>query len=195
MQLPSIYHLPYEVVYIKTRDKITLHAYFIRHQEQKGNSVPTIVFFHGNAGNIGGRLGNANGIFHNLQCNVLLVEYRGYGLSTGHPHEKGLYIDGRAAVDYLFTRHDLDHSQIILFGRSLGGAIAIDIAADPHYGSKLCAIIVENTFTSIPHIARHLIYPTKYIPLICHKNRVWTCTHMCVTINSCFYNFSSILRM
>lgn len=51
------------------------------------------------------------------------LEYRGYGLSTGTPNEKGLYVDGRAAVDYLFTRHDLDHSQIILFGRSLGGAI------------------------------------------------------------------------
>lgn len=48
----------------------------------------------------------------------------------------------------------------------------IDIAADPNYGTKLCAIIVENTFTSIPHIARHLINVTKYIPLFCHKNRV-----------------------
>jgi abhydrolase domain-containing protein 13 len=53
----------------------------------------------------------------------IFLEYRGYGLSTGQPNEKGLYIDGRAAVDYLFTRHDVDHSQIILFGRSLGGAI------------------------------------------------------------------------
>ncbi|KAL7040474.1 hypothetical protein ACKWTF_000403 [Chironomus riparius] len=171
IQVPSIYNLPYETVYIKTRDKITLHAYFIRHPEQKGDSVPTIIFFHGNAGNIGGRLINCVGIYNNLQCNVLLVEYRGYGLSTGTPSEKGLYVDGRAAVDYLFTRHDLDHSQIILFGRSLGGAIVIDIAADTNYGSKLCACIVENTFTSIPQIARHLIHFTKYIPLICHKNK------------------------
>lgn len=73
VQSPSIFHLPFETVYIKTRDKVTLHAYFIRHTEQKGSSVPTIIFFHGNAGNIGGRLGNANGIFHNLQCNILLV--------------------------------------------------------------------------------------------------------------------------
>lgn len=55
VQIPSTYSLPYETVYIKTRDKITLHAYFIRHSEQKGSSVPTIIFFHGNAGNIGGR--------------------------------------------------------------------------------------------------------------------------------------------
>lgn len=139
---PQIYGLPFEVVYIKTRDKVSLHSYFIRHPEQKGSCVPTFVYFHGNAGNIGGRLQNCNGIYHNLQCNILLVgefrkftfinneslfdlflEYRGYGLSNGSPSEKGLYIDARAAVDYLFTRHDLDHSQIVLFGRSLGGAV------------------------------------------------------------------------
>ncbi|KAG5675296.1 hypothetical protein PVAND_005208 [Polypedilum vanderplanki] len=171
VQVPSIYSLPYETVYIKTRDKVSLHAYFIRHPEAKGNACPTIIFFHGNAGNIGGRLINASGIYNHLQCNILLVEYRGYGLSSGNPTEKGLYIDGRAAVDYLFTRHDLDHSQIILFGRSLGGAIVIDIAADPNYGTKLFACIVENTFTSIPLIARHLIPFTKYIPLLCHKNK------------------------
>jgi len=73
IQVPSIYNLPYETVYIKTRDKITLHAYFIRHPEQKGDSVPTIIFFHGNAGNIGGRLINCVGIYNNLQCNILLV--------------------------------------------------------------------------------------------------------------------------
>ena len=70
---PEIYTLPFEVVYIKTRDKVSLHAYFIRHPEQKGSIVPTFVYFHGNAGNIGGRLQNCYGIYHNLQCNILLV--------------------------------------------------------------------------------------------------------------------------
>lgn len=70
---PQIYGLPFEVVYIKTRDKVSLHSYFIRHPEQKGSCVPTFVYFHGNAGNIGGRLQNCNGIYHNLQCNILLV--------------------------------------------------------------------------------------------------------------------------
>lgn len=140
---PDIFSLPFEVVYIKTRDKVTLHSYFIRHPETKGTIVPTFVYFHGNAGNIGGRLQNTYGIYHNLQCNILLVgewnrlqclwpifycfslvlEYRGYGLSSGSPSEKGIYIDARAAIDYLFTRHDVDHSQIVLFGRSLGGAV------------------------------------------------------------------------
>lgn len=70
---PQIYGLPFEVVHIKTRDKVSLHSYFIRHPEQKGTCVPTLVYFHGNAGNIGGRLQNCNGIYHNLQCNILLV--------------------------------------------------------------------------------------------------------------------------
>jgi abhydrolase domain-containing protein 13 len=132
--------------FLQTRDKVTLHSFFIRHPEKKGNAVPTLVYFHGNAGNIGGRLQNCNGIYHQLQCNILLVglyhryfllhsdiftyesssfivEYRGYGLSSGTPSEKGIYIDARAAVDYLFTRHDVDHAQIALFGRSLGGAV------------------------------------------------------------------------
>lgn len=116
-------------------------------------------------------------------------------MSNGSPSEKGLYIDARAAVDYLFTRHDLDHSLIVLFGRSLGGAVVsvkrlhhyraarcslkvveqfqvIDVAADANYGSKVMCSVVENTFTSIPHMARHLISYVKYIPLICHKNKV-----------------------
>lgn len=142
-----------------------------------------------------------------------IPEYRGYGLSNGSPSEKGLYIDARAAVDYLYTRHDLDHSQIVLFGRSLGGGVVsiqsilgskcqnrgehwkiienddqlslpmaltvslscfqvIDVAADPNYGSKIMCSIVENTFTSIPHMARTLISHVSLIPLICHKNRV-----------------------
>lgn len=70
---PQIYGLPFEVVHIKTKDKVSLHSYFIRHPEQKGSCVPTLVYFHGNAGNIGGRLQNCNGIYHNLQSNILLV--------------------------------------------------------------------------------------------------------------------------
>ena len=129
-------------------------------------------------------------VYYFFIFSLLFLEYRGYGLSSGTPGEKGLYIDARAAVDYLFTRHDLDHSQIVLFGRSLGGAVVsaddvinlhpdlmnsfqvIDVAADSNYGSKVMCSVVENTFTSIPHMARHLISYVKYVPLICHKNRV-----------------------
>lgn len=123
--VPSMFGLPYESINMKTRDAVSLHAYFIRHPGEKGNFLPTLVYLHGNAGNMGHRMQNANGIYHSLQCNILLVEYRGYGLSTGVPSEKGLFIDARVAIDYLFTRHDLDHSQIVLFGRSLGKSLIV----------------------------------------------------------------------
>lgn len=112
--------LPYESVNIRTPDNVTLHAFWIRHPGEKGRHVPTVVYFHGNAGNMGHRLQNSSGIFNSLQCNLFMVEYRGYGLSTGVATEKGICCDARAAIDYLLTRHDLDHNQIIVFGRSLG---------------------------------------------------------------------------
>lgn len=170
--VPTMYRLPYESVNIKVSEGITLHAFWIYHPPERSVHLPTVVYFHGNAGNMGHRLQNAFGIYHTLQCNVLLVEYRGYGLSSGEPSETGFYSDGRAAIDYLLTRHDLDQSQIILFGRSLGGAVAIDVAADPVYGQKIMCVIVENTFTSIPDMAVELIHPSvKYLPLICYRNQ------------------------
>ncbi|XP_037051518.1 protein ABHD13 [Bradysia coprophila] len=169
--VPSMFGLPYEAINIRSTDGVTLHAFLIRHNGDKGRFVPTIVYFHGNAGNMGHRLQNAAGMFHTLQCNLLMVDYRGYGLSTGTPLERGLYNDARASIDYLFTRHDLDLSQIVLFGRSLGGAVAIDVAADPEYYQKLMCVVVENTFTSIPEMAVSLIHQSiRYLPQFMFKN-------------------------
>ena len=164
--------LPYETLHLKTRDAVSLHAFWIRHPGDKGRYVPTIVYFHGNAGNMGHRLQNATGFYHTLQCNVLMVEYRGYGLSTGTPSEKGFFADARSVLDHLFSRHDLDHGQIVVFGRSLGGAVSIDLAADAVYGAKLMGVIVENTFTSIPDMAVELIHPAvQYLPLVLYRNQ------------------------
>lgn len=66
------------------------------------------------------RLRNASQLYYNLNCNLLMVEYRGYGLSKGSPSEEGLCMDARAALDFLYSRQDVDHRQIIVFGRSLG---------------------------------------------------------------------------
>lgn len=171
--VPSMHGLPFESINIRSSDNVTLHAFWIRHPGEKGRFVPTFVYLHGNAGNMGHRLHNASGIFHTLQCNLLMVEYRGYGLSTGTPIERGLYADARAAIDYLFTRHDLDLNQIVLFGRSLGGAVAIDVGSDPEYYQRLMCVILENTFTSIPEIAVELIHLSiKYLPLCVYKNLV-----------------------
>lgn len=118
--IPSTFNLPFENITVKTSDGIQIHMYFIHQPKERQRNAPTIVFFHGNAGNMGHRLQNCAGLYHNLHCNVLLVEYRGYGLSEGSPSEEGLSLDARASLDYLYTRNDINQSEIIVFGRSLG---------------------------------------------------------------------------
>lgn len=115
---PNTFGLPFENVYFKSLDSTKLHAYFIL--QPQPHQCKTILFFHGNAGNIGHRLPNAKGLFKHLQANIFLVEYRGYGLSEGVPSESGLYKDAQAALNYLQGRQDIDQRQIVVFGRSLG---------------------------------------------------------------------------
>lgn len=118
--IPSSFNLPYENVTTKTSDGVQIQMYFIYQPKERQCKSPTIIFFHGNAGNMGHRLQNCVGLYHSLHCNILLVEYRGYGLSEGVPSEEGLYLDAKASINYLFTRNDINHSEIIVFGRSLG---------------------------------------------------------------------------
>lgn len=170
---PSMVHLPFENVWVKTFDGVLLHMYFIYQPVERKRHCPTILFFHGNAGNMGHRLQNCVELYHNLHCNILLVEYRGYGLSEGSPSEEGLYTDSRAGLDYLYSRNDINHSEIIIFGRSLGGAVAIDLASRVEFYDKIWCVVVENTFTSIPDMARVFFKwrILRYIPLLCYKNK------------------------
>ncbi|XP_039764174.1 protein ABHD13 isoform X2 [Pararge aegeria] len=169
---PSTFKLPYESVKIKTKDGFKIHMFLIL-QATESACKPTMIFFHGNAGNIGQRLANASGFYHKLNINILLVEYRGYGLSEGSPSERGLYLDAQCAFDYIMQRSDIDHSKIIVFGRSLGGAVAIDLASRLEYRDRVWALIVENTFTSIPDMARVILKwkCLNWLPMFCHKNK------------------------
>ncbi|OQR83859.1 serine protease family S09X [Achlya hypogyna] len=144
-QHPAEYGVDYEDVYIPTKDGITIHAWLMKQANVK--AVPTIIFFHGNAGNIGFRLPNAVQMFHQLGCNILLVDYRGFGLSLGHPSERGLQLDAEATLDFAIKRQDLDATKLIVFGRSLGGAVAIYLAETR--GADIAALMLENTFLSI----------------------------------------------
>nr|CAG4646432.1 EOG090X09ZU [Macrothrix elegans] len=168
---PNSVELPFENVYFKSLDSVRLHAYFIRQLEPK--ECATLLFFHGNAGNIGHRLHNALGLFRHLHVNIFLVEYRGYGLSDGKPSESGLYKDAQAALNFLYGREDVNHKLIYVFGRSLGGAVAIDLASKASNAGKIACLIIENSFTSIPEMALHLMpwKGMKYIPLWLHKNK------------------------
>ncbi|VEL43147.1 unnamed protein product [Protopolystoma xenopodis] len=121
------------------------------------NQAPTLLFLHGNAGNIGHRLTFCRILFETVKCNMLIIDYRGYGKSTGEPSEAGLYRDARAGLNFLTSRNDLDPYKIFAFGRSLGGAVAIHLATDVATRGRLKGLIVENTFTSLPEIAQCLL--------------------------------------
>ena len=124
--------------------------WLIRHP-QNSKTAPTMMFFHGNAGTIAERLPNAEGLIKNVGCNVMLVEYRGYGTSQGEPTEAGLKADAQGAIDHLKQRKDIDTDNLFVFGRSLGGAVAISLAAANE--GALRGVLVENTFTCIRGMA------------------------------------------
>jgi abhydrolase domain-containing protein 13 len=135
----------YEKLFFETQDKEQLQGWLFKASNYE--SAPTFLFFHGNAGNLSFRLPLIKGIIQFLRCNVFIISYRGYGLSTGTPSEIGLKMDAEAALMYLHSRNDIHSKKIIAFGRSLGGAVAINLAAS--YPEHVSAVIVENTFTSI----------------------------------------------
>lgn len=170
---PSIFSLPYETIYTRSGDGTMLHMFFVSQPEDRVKKVPTVLFLHGNAGNMGHRLQNIVGLYHNLQCNILMLEYRGYGLSQGAPSEEGLYMDAQAGIEYLINRSDINSNEIIVFGRSLGGAVAIDLATKQENSQRIWCLIVENTFTSIPDMAALFVGSKflQYLPLFLYKNR------------------------
>ncbi|KAJ0591425.1 putative peptidase S9, prolyl oligopeptidase, catalytic domain, alpha/Beta hydrolase [Helianthus annuus] len=116
---------------------------------------PTILFFQENAGNIAHRLEMVRIMLQKLHCNVFMLSYRGYGASDGYPSQQGITRDAQAALDHLSQRTDIDTSQIIVFGRSLGGAVGAVVTRNNP--DKVAALILENTFTSILDMAGVLL--------------------------------------
>lgn len=146
---PGSIGLPYETVNFSTEDGIRLHAWFVPSPEPRG----VVLFFHGNAGNISHRLDSLK-IFNELGFSTLIFDYRGYGESEGKVTEPGTYRDAEAAWRYLIEQRGFAASQIVLFGRSLGAAVAAHLASrhDP------AALIMESGFVSVPELAAKL-YP------------------------------------
>lgn len=146
---PADIGLPYETLRIATPDGPLLHGWFVPHPEARA----TLIFFHGNAGNISHRLESLRQ-FHTLELSVLLFDYRGYGRSEGSPSEAGLHEDARAVLDYALSTRGLEAAELVLFGRSLGAALAAWGATQVDVG----ALIVESGFTSAPELGAEL-YP------------------------------------
>lgn len=148
---PERIGLAYEDVERVTEDGVRLHGWFLPGPE--GGDVPVLLFLHGNAGNIGHRLHSLQQ-FHELGLAVLIIDYRGYGRSAGRPSEAGTYADARAAWRYLTEDRAIPPEAIVVFGRSLGAAVAAELATGVQPG----AVILESAFTSAADLgARH--YP------------------------------------
>jgi len=142
---PSDWGYAYEDVFITTADDVRLHGWYIPHPEARR----VLLFFHGNAGNISHR-GDSIAIFHRLGLNVFIIDYRGYGRSQGSPSEQGLYRDAAASWRYLTETRGFDPGEVVLFGRSLGGAVAAQLASTVQPGG----LILESTLSSARDFAR-----------------------------------------
>ncbi|ESO86065.1 hypothetical protein LOTGIDRAFT_129983 [Lottia gigantea] len=170
VELPSTLGLPFENHFIRTQDGVMINAVYIPRLHP---GAATLVFFHGNAGNIGNRLLNAYSLYNSCGFNILMVEYRGYGKSQGSPSEQGFYLDSQAAMDFLIKRPEINKSRIIVFGRSLGGGVAVQLLTEPYYSQYICALILENTFTSIQAIGGVIFKLDflKFVPQFLIKNK------------------------
>lgn len=139
----------FEDLQIPTPDGESLHALFLRQRPGRFSRNLTVLMFHGNAGNIGHRVPIAKAVQDTLQCNVFLLEYRGYGMSTGTPDEAGIKIDAQTGLDYLRQRPETSDTEIVVYGQSLGGAVAINLVATNEEQGDIAGLILENTFLSI----------------------------------------------
>lgn len=148
-QTPATIGLAYERWSLVAEDGVVLSAWWIPATEERG----VLLFCHGNAGNIGHRLYPAQAL-RRLGLSILLFDYRGYGQSGGSPSEKGTYLDAEAAWQCLVEKKKKQPGKIILFGESLGGAVAAELATRHVPGG----LILQSTFTSIPELAARF-YP------------------------------------
>lgn len=142
---PSEANLKYEDVYFATPDDVILHGWFI--SASVPSTAPTVIFFQGRSGNIGQKIPFMAALQKHCDVNVFVIGYRGYSYSEGTPTETGLQIDSLAAIDYIFSRKDIDLSKVFVLGKSLGGAVAIYSMS--HTSHKVAGVIIENTFSSM----------------------------------------------
>lgn len=162
---PAEYQIPFEDIFIVVDDRMgkneRIHAWWI---PAENPSDRCLLYFHGSALNIGANITHARR-FRQMEFSVLLVSYRGYGKSDGmFPTEKQVYADAQAAWDYLVEQKGFDPGDIYIYGHSLGGAVAIELALNSPAAGGL---IVESAFTSIVDLAHRLpkyrIFPIELI--------------------------------
>jgi fermentation-respiration switch protein FrsA (DUF1100 family) len=150
---PQIIEREAEEVWLHTADGVRINAFYHSNPASK----QALLWFHGNAENIGYGLDHLRELAK-IGVNIVAVDYRGYGKSEGNPDEAGVYLDGDAAYDYLIKQRHFRSQDIFIYGHSLGGAVAVDLASRRPCGG----LIVESSFTSARAMAKRMFA----IPLI-----------------------------
>lgn len=150
---PTSLGVPVQDIYFASEDGVKLHAWFI----PSPNAVATLLWFHGNAGNLSHRLDNIQRL-KRLNLNIFIFDYRGYGRSEGVPNEEGIYKDSRAAYKQVLAMDGVSVDSLFLFGRSLGGICAVETAMN--YPAR--GLILESVFTNSADMSR-TVFPL--IPL------------------------------
>jgi uncharacterized protein len=137
--------IKFEDAYFQAADGTNLHGWYIPHDSPNA----TILFCHGNAGNVTHRADILEKLHDDVGASVLIFDYRGFGRSEGKPNETGVLIDARAARAWLAKRENIGEKDIVMMGESIGGAVAVDLAAKD--GAK--ALVLISTFSNIPDVA------------------------------------------
>jgi fermentation-respiration switch protein FrsA (DUF1100 family) len=142
--------LAFEDAKFRAADGTKLHGWYVPAEDP----IAVVLFCHGNGGNLTHRSDLMEMLARQMNVSVLVFDYRGYGKSEGSPSEAGVLADARGARTWLAARTGLAEQDIVLMGESLGGAVAVDLAAKD--GAR--ALVLEDTFTSLPDMAA-LLYP------------------------------------
>lgn len=155
---PAEWGVNYKDFYVGTVDTQTLHGWHIKH----ASPIGTVIFCHENAGNIGLRVNNLAAMSQRLSMDVVAFDYRGYGYSSGKPTEPGLITDTDTVYQYVMEVLKADN--VFVYGRSLGGAVALHFASllSSRGDQRLKGVIVENTFTSISDMVGSVFPPLNF---------------------------------
>ena len=153
-QTPDQLGLKYEDITLTTSDSVRINGWFVPGEDLAEDDQVTrltVLFFHGNAGNISHRLEKV-GIFRDLGADTFIIDYRGYGRSEGHPSEQGTYRDAQAAYEYLTQQRKLKPRSIVVYGESLGTAVAADLASKV----EIRGLVLEEGFTSTADVGQKM---------------------------------------
>jgi len=153
-QTPDRLGWKFEDVFLTTEDGVRINGWFIPapHSPTTSQASPiTILFFHGNAGNISHRFEKL-AVLRELGADTFMIDYRGYGRSAGAPNEPGTYADAQAAYEYVTKTLNREPRTLVAYGESLGSAIAVDLAARRTVG----AVVIEEPFTSIADVGQKM---------------------------------------